>query len=125
MRKCTETVPNSATSSASSAKLARLSLRTSPHVRVSNAYLSQVERGIHEPSLWSSGRLPRPCDVPLQNMVPSDGAASSGDREALGDAIRADRLLTRRREASTADHLPLPMVASRVDLAAGAEADPD
>ena len=77
-------------------KLARLSLRDlAGMTRVSNAYLSQVERGIHEPSLRVLRAVAQALEVPLETMVPStEGALEDGQSARLEEAIRVDALLT-------------------------------
>ena len=76
--------------------LARLSLRELAGLtKVSNAYLSQVERGIHEPSLRVLSALSEALNVPFESMVPSTppkaGAAAGSSPE---DAIRLDPALS-------------------------------
>jgi transcriptional regulator with XRE-family HTH domain len=76
--------------------LARLSLRELAGLtKVSNAYLSQVERGIHEPSLRVLSALSEALNVPFESMVPSTppkaGAAAGS---SLEDAIRLDPALS-------------------------------
>ncbi len=77
-------------------KLARLSLRDLAGMsRVSNAYLSQVERGIHEPSLRVLRAVAEALDVPLETMVPArDGTTSDPGGPGLEEAIRVDTLLS-------------------------------
>ena len=76
--------------------------------RVSNAYLSQVERGIHEPSLRVLRAVAEALDVPLETMVPSDGGTSPALRGlGPGGSDPRRRASQRRREAGAADDLPL------------------
>ena len=106
-------------------KLARLSLRDLAGMsRVSNAYLSQVERGIHEPSLRVLRAVAEALEVPLETMVPSDGAATGGDAQALEGAIRADGLLTADEKQALLT-IYRSMVAARDKDAAMAAADQD
>ena len=87
-------------------ELANLSLRELSRMsQVSNAYLSQVERGLHEPSLRVMSAVADALSVPLQDLLsrtqeggdePSD-TARQVDVEA---AIRAEqRLSTAQQEA--------------------------
>jgi len=76
--------------------LAHLSLRELASLtKVSNAYLSQVERGIHEPSLRVLSALSVALNVPFDAMVPSSHPKSgTPEGSLLEDAIRLDPLLT-------------------------------
>jgi transcriptional regulator with XRE-family HTH domain len=74
--------------SASGLSLRDLAERT----KVSNAYLSQIERGLHEPSLSVLGAIAAALDVPLATLlaragVLGDDAGGALDTEAaiLGD----------------------------------------
>jgi len=73
-------------------KLARLSLRElSSLTRVSNAYLSQVERGLHEPSLRVLNAVADALDVPLESMVQSRPPVVDGEAGvSVEEAIRLD-----------------------------------
>jgi transcriptional regulator with XRE-family HTH domain len=73
-------------------KLARLSLRElSAMTRVSNAYLSQVERGLHEPSLRVLTAVADALGVPLESMVPISQSETSKDGVPPFEvAVRAD-----------------------------------
>jgi len=83
-------------------KLARLSLRELSRLTdVSNAYLSQIERGLHAPSLRILQAVAKALDVPVEDlvrlmpgpMVPpvADGAQRQSDVEL---AIRREDRLT-------------------------------
>jgi transcriptional regulator with XRE-family HTH domain len=69
--------------------LRELAVRTN----VSNAYLSQIERGLHEPSISVLDAIATALDVPLETLLtragllPAAGAAAVHDTEAaiLGD----------------------------------------
>jgi transcriptional regulator with XRE-family HTH domain len=74
---------------------AGLSLRDlAVRTNVSNAYLSQIERGLHEPSISVLGAIAAALDVPLETLLaragllPERGAPLVHDTEAaiLGDA---------------------------------------
>jgi transcriptional regulator with XRE-family HTH domain len=78
-------------------QLAGLSLRQLAELaRVSNPYLSQVERGLHEPSLRVLTSLAQALGIPPHHLLAQAGvepeaSSSSSDVES---AIAADRLLT-------------------------------
>jgi len=81
--------------------LARLSVREmARQANVSNAYLSQIERGLHAPSLRVMRALADALELPVEDLVhlsdsdqkhSSSGAPPSGDVEA---AIKRDPRLT-------------------------------
>lgn len=80
-------------------QLAKLSLRDLAALTdVSNAYLSQVERGMHEPSvrvLRAIGEaLERPAHALLREAGLLDDDAEPTDEVSPQAAIRADRNLT-------------------------------
>jgi len=66
-------------------------------MNLSNAYLSQLERGLHEPSLRVMRQLAEALGIPLETLLEQTGwnakeaATSGGGTEA---AIRADPLLS-------------------------------
>jgi transcriptional regulator with XRE-family HTH domain len=63
---------------------AGLSLRDlADRTKVSNAYLSQIERGLHEPSISVLGAIAAALDVPLQALLAGAGLLSP---EAEDDA---------------------------------------
>jgi len=78
-------------------QLAGLSLRQLAEIaRVSNPYLSQVERGLHEPSLRVLTSLAHALGIPPQRLLAhagldEDAQATTSDVES---AIAADRRLT-------------------------------
>ncbi len=65
---------------------------------LSNAYLSQLERGMHEPSLRVMRSLADALGIPLETLLEqtgwSGGGAPEADRNATEAAIRADPLLS-------------------------------
>ena len=67
---------------------------------LSNAYLSQLERGLHEPSLRVMRSLSEALGIPLETLLEQTGfsasaAAAAADRPAgTVAAIRADPLLS-------------------------------
>ena len=86
-------------------QLADLSLRQLATLsNVSNAYLSQVERGLHQPSLKVLGSIADALDISTEHMLAQAGvvtasartvsetAASSGDRGTV-EAILGDEAL--------------------------------
>ena len=78
-------------------QLAQLSLRDlSALTDVSNAYLSQVERGMHEPSVrvLRADALDLPADGLLREAGLFDEEAGPADTASSEAAIRADRDLT-------------------------------
>lgn len=84
-------------------KLAQLSLRDlAERTQVSNPYLSQIERGLHEPSVRVLRSIAKALNVSAETLLAQAGlleeengegvaANGGGDTEA---AIRADTLLT-------------------------------
>lgn len=82
-------------------ELANLSLRELSRLsQVSNAYLSQVERGLHEPSLRVMSAVADALSVPLQDLLSrtqegaGDQSEKDNDREVdVEAAIRAERRL--------------------------------
>ena len=58
---------------------AGLSLRDlADRAKVSNAYLSQIERGLHEPSISVLGAIARALDVPLEALLARAGVLDAG-----------------------------------------------
>jgi transcriptional regulator with XRE-family HTH domain len=79
-------------------QLAHLSLRElSRLTSVSNAYLSQVERGIHEPSLRVLRALAAALGVPVEEMVRHSDTGVGDEqprRASVEQAIRGDDRLS-------------------------------
>jgi transcriptional regulator with XRE-family HTH domain len=81
-------------------KLAKLSLRELAHLSdLSNAYLSQLERGMHEPSIRVVKSLAAAFDLPAEVLLARAGLfeedANDGPQpDQIETAIRADRRLT-------------------------------
>lgn len=77
---------------------ANLSLRQlSALAQVSNPYLSQVERGLHEPSVRVLKSIADALDVSAETLFEQAGLISQTeglDNSATAGAIRADRRLT-------------------------------
>lgn len=81
-------------------ELSRLSLRELARMsQVSNAYLSQVERGMHEPSLRVLAAVAEALSLPLEDLTawarPDAEPAKPGrEVDAVTTAIRAEPRLT-------------------------------
>ena len=79
-------------------QMANLSLRQlSALAKVSNPYLSQVERGLHEPSVRVLKSIGEALNVSAETLFEHAGLISNTevqDDEATECAIRADRRLT-------------------------------
>jgi transcriptional regulator with XRE-family HTH domain len=80
-------------------QLANLSLRQlSALTEVSNPYLSQLERGLHEPSVRVLRSLADALNVSAETLLEQaglmDGRESAGDELATERAIRADARLS-------------------------------
>ena len=80
-------------------QLANLSLRQlSAMTEVSNPYLSQVERGLHEPSVRVLRSIAEALNVSAETLYEQAGLVSSTDKgpddETTANAIRADERLT-------------------------------
>lgn len=79
-------------------QMANLSLRQlSALAKVSNPYLSQVERGLHEPSVRVLKSIADALNVSAETLFEQAGLIShteNRDDEATECAIRADRRLT-------------------------------
>jgi len=81
-------------------QLAKLSLRDLAGLTdVSNAYLSQVERGMHEPSVRVLRAIAEALDVPADALLREAGlfdkdSGEPADAVSPEAAIRADRSLT-------------------------------
>jgi transcriptional regulator with XRE-family HTH domain len=68
-------------------KLANLSLRDlAERTRISNPYLSQVERGLHEPSVRVLKAIAQALNVSAETLLAQAGLLEDDD----GDAERAD-----------------------------------
>lgn len=79
-------------------KMANLSLRQlSALTKVSNPYLSQLERGLHEPSVRVLRSIAEALDVSAETLFEQAGLVSPAkhfDEAATERALRADRRLT-------------------------------
>ena len=81
-------------------QLAKLSLRELAELaRVSNPYLSQIERGLHEPSIRVIQAIAKALDISTETLLAQVGLVGDGDSEgrihgATEAAISADPYLT-------------------------------
>ena len=81
-------------------KLAKLSLRELAHLSdLSNAYLSQLERGLHEPSIRVVKSIAAAFDLPAEVLLERAGllkedASDGHEPDRIESAILADRRLT-------------------------------
>jgi transcriptional regulator with XRE-family HTH domain len=78
-------------------QLAQLSLREMARMTsVSNAYLSQLERGLHEPSIRVLTALADALDVPVEQLLTRGGASSGAPSEeaSVEAAVRQDPRLS-------------------------------
>ena len=81
-------------------QLAKLSLRELAELaRVSNPYLSQIERGLHEPSIRVIQAIARALDISTETLLAQVGLMGDNDDEgrihgATEAAISADPYLT-------------------------------
>ena len=81
-------------------QLAKLSLRELAELaRVSNPYLSQIERGLHEPSIRVVQAIARALDISTETLLAQVGLVGDNDSEgrvhgATEAAISADPYLT-------------------------------
>jgi len=79
-------------------KLAKLSLRElAERARVSNPYLSQVERGMHEPSVRVLKAIATALGLPAEKLLAEAGLLDNEEEAAppaTEAAIRADVALT-------------------------------
>jgi transcriptional regulator with XRE-family HTH domain len=91
-------------------KLAHLSLRQLAEMTtLSNPYLSQVERGLHQPSVRVLKLISEALNVSAETLLEQagllsgeepDGQAASAQAEAVQTAIRADQRLTDEQKAA-------------------------
>jgi transcriptional regulator with XRE-family HTH domain len=81
-------------------QLAKLSLRELAELaRVSNPYLSQIERGLHEPSIRVIQAIAKALDISTETLLAQVGMMGNGNAEgrvhgATEAAISADPYLT-------------------------------
>jgi transcriptional regulator with XRE-family HTH domain len=81
-------------------RLAKLSLRdVAERARVSNPYLSQVERGLHEPSMRVLAAIAAALDISTETLLARAGLVDDADAAGSSTAttttaIRADDALT-------------------------------
>jgi len=91
-------------------KLAQLSLRQLAELTsISNPYLSQIERGMHQPSVRVLGLIAEALNISAETLLiqaglldaRAQGAADPAD-EQVAAAIRGDRRLTQEQKAALA-----------------------
>jgi transcriptional regulator with XRE-family HTH domain len=71
-------------------KQANLSLRQlAERTRLSNPYLSQVERGLHQPSMRVIKLISEALNVSAETLLTHAGLLAHGSREADGDQAEA------------------------------------
>jgi transcriptional regulator with XRE-family HTH domain len=80
-------------------QLSKLSLRDLAALTdVSNAYLSQIERGMHEPSVRVLRSIAQALDIPANSLLRDAGLLAEDEEPSASAsaeaAIRADRDLT-------------------------------
>jgi transcriptional regulator with XRE-family HTH domain len=80
-------------------ELANLSLRDlAARTNVSNPYLSQIERGLHEPSVRVLRAIASALNVSAETLLAQagllEGTTPAADRPGTEDAIRTDASLT-------------------------------
>jgi transcriptional regulator with XRE-family HTH domain len=91
-------------------KLANLSLRQlAEKTRLSNPYLSQIERGLHQPSMRVIKLLSEALNVSAETLLThagllrrdgADGGANASDAPGVEHAITADRRLSDQQKAA-------------------------
>ena len=67
---------------------------------ISNAYLSQVERGIHAPSVRVLRALAEALDVPVEFLVTGSASRFTDQAASVEIAIRSDTLLAPAQKAA-------------------------
>ena len=68
-------------------QLAKLSLRELAELaRVSNPYLSQIERGLHEPSIRVIQGIAKALDISTETLLAQVGLVGDGDPRAASTA---------------------------------------
>jgi transcriptional regulator with XRE-family HTH domain len=84
---------------------AELSLRDlAARTNVSNPYLSQLERGLHEPSVRVLTAIAKALNVSAEEMMVQAGMLDANDLgnrpPSVPEAVRADRRLTEEQKAA-------------------------
>ena len=87
--------------------MAKLSLREmAARTNVSNPYLSQIERGLHEPSVRVLKAIATALNVSAESLLVQAGLldledpAADGDARSVEDAVRADTRLTEEQQGA-------------------------
>src|SRR5690606_7019441 len=86
-------------------KQAQYSLRDlADRANVSNPYLSQIERGLHAPSVRVLKAIAAALNVSAESLLVQAGLLEAGEEDGAGpsveDAIRADGLLSEDQKAA-------------------------
>jgi transcriptional regulator with XRE-family HTH domain len=91
-------------------KIAQLSLRQLAELtHLSHPYLSQIERGVHQPSVRVLKLISEALNVSAETLLAQAGLLSQAagepaegapDAEAVAEAIRADQRLTEEQKAA-------------------------
>ena len=92
-------------------KLANLSLRQlAEKTRLSNPYLSQIERGLHQPSMRVIKLISEALNVSAETLLTQAGLLHHGDQEdgdghagkgpGVEDAIHADKRLSEQQKSA-------------------------
>jgi transcriptional regulator with XRE-family HTH domain len=80
-------------------ELARMSLRRMADLaEISNPYLSQIERGLHEPSVHILRSIARALDLSAETLLEQAGLLGNAAAPDTERAIRADRRLTAKQQ---------------------------
>src|SRR4051812_17375102 len=82
-------------------QLANLSLRQFAEMTtLSNPYLSQLERGLHEPSLRAVRLIADALSLPVETLLAESGLVTRNDSPptSVESAVRADPRLSRRQQ---------------------------
>ena len=89
-------------------KAADLTLRDlSERTNVSNAYLSQLERGLHEPSLGVLTAIASALGVPLESLLARAGMLERGDGDGEPHARETEAAILRDPELSEPQRIAL------------------
>lgn len=105
-------------------QLADLSLRQMAELaEVSNPYLSQIERGMHQPSVRVLKSIARALDISAESLLTQAGLLENHDQDAdaqsrVEAAIKADPRLTQQAKQTL-------LAVYRTLLPAGADPSPD
>lgn len=83
-------------------QIAQLSLREMARLsRISNAYLSQVERGLHEPSLRVLHAVSEALGLPVEELVGRAGSPGAEEAPAGSSAPEVERAIRQESRLTT------------------------